>query len=297
MTSASRNRGREQALVTDTVLARAVERFARATRGFPDADLAKEWSWREYDEGLRVAFFRTYEELRELAVILAAERAARGAPPTQAQRVLTQYHLAHRDLDAVLLAADDAALDREPAEGEWALREVIQHMVRADVGFRSVVRFGLGSARAGEAPVRLPEEEWLASVRPDQVAAEAALSGSLADIIAYHGGLHASILQEFATITDEELAAPSYFWESELMPLRFRLHRFDAHLRQHTIQAEKTLEMIGRPATEALRLLRLIYAALAEVEGALIGAEAVLAPRLEDTAALIAARAEEMVAL
>ena len=25
------------------------------------------------------------------------------------------------------------------------------------------------------------------------------------------------------------------------MPIEFRLHRFDSHLRQHTIQAEKTL--------------------------------------------------------
>ena len=63
------------------------------------------------------------------------------------------------------------------------------------------------------------------------------------------------------------------FWESTPMPLEFRLHRFDAHLRQHTIQIEKTLKAIGLPFTEAKRLLRLIYAALADVENQAIGLE------------------------
>jgi hypothetical protein len=56
------------------------------------------------------------------------------------------------------------------------------------------------------------------------------------------------------------------------MPVEFRLHRFDSHLRQHTIQIEKTLGLLGHYPTEAVRLLRLIYASLAQVEGALLGA-------------------------
>jgi hypothetical protein len=61
------------------------------------------------------------------------------------------------------------------------------------------------------------------------------------------------------------------FWETQPMSLRFRLHRFDSHLRQHTIQMEKTRQMLGLPHPEALRLWRMIYAALAEVEGAGLG--------------------------
>jgi hypothetical protein len=49
------------------------------------------------------------------------------------------------------------------------------------------------------------------------------------------------------------------------MPIRFRLHRFEEHLRQHTIQLDKTLAAI-RPPTEAHRLVRNIYNALADVE-------------------------------
>jgi hypothetical protein len=51
------------------------------------------------------------------------------------------------------------------------------------------------------------------------------------------------------------------------MPIRFRMHRFEGHLRQHTIQLDKTLAVI-RPPTEAHRLVRNIYNALADVETA-----------------------------
>jgi hypothetical protein len=55
------------------------------------------------------------------------------------------------------------------------------------------------------------------------------------------------------------------------MPVQFRLLRFDSHLRQHTIQVEKTLEATGRGPNEARRLIRILYAALAELEAALLG--------------------------
>ena len=78
------------------------------------------------------------------------------------------------------------------------------------------------------------------------------------------------------------------------MSLRFRLHRFDSHLRQHVVQIEKTLESIGRSPNEAQRLLRLIYAALAEVEGATIGDWEVGAALRHEAAEEIAARAGEI---
>jgi hypothetical protein len=45
------------------------------------------------------------------------------------------------------------------------------------------------------------------------------------------------------------------------------MHRFEEHLRQHTIQLDKTLAVIS-PPTEAHRLIRNIYNALADVETA-----------------------------
>jgi hypothetical protein len=116
----------------------------------------------------------------------------------------------------------------------------------------------------------------------------------LGGLKSYHGALHERVLHEFADIHEEELATPSMYWEGYELSLRFRLHRFDSHLRQHIVQVEKTLEGLDRPPNEARRLLRLIYAALAEAEGGTIGAWQVGTELSRETADAIAARAEEI---
>jgi len=56
------------------------------------------------------------------------------------------------------------------------------------------------------------------------------------------------------------------------------MHRFEEHMRQHTIQVDKTLVALGHPPTEAERLVRNLYGALAGLEsvsGAGVGRELV----------------------
>jgi hypothetical protein len=78
------------------------------------------------------------------------------------------------------------------------------------------------------------------------------------------------------------------------MTVRFRLHRFDSHLRQHTVHAEKNLAELGIAPTEAKRLSRLLFGALAEVEGVLIGAVEVGEARCRALAEVISARLREI---
>ena len=78
------------------------------------------------------------------------------------------------------------------------------------------------------------------------------------------------------------------------MPVEFRLHRFDSHLRQHTIQIEKILESLGRKPSETLRLLRLIYAAFAQVEGALLGANEIGIAEQDQMAATLHTRCRDL---
>jgi len=65
-------------------------------------------------------------------------------------------------------------------------------------------------------------------------------------------------------------------------------------LRQHIVQIDKTLGGIGHAPNEAKRLLRLIYAALAEVEGTTIGTWEVGAELRREVADNLAARASEI---
>jgi len=279
-----------------TSLARAVEQFADVTQGVPDAELDREWAWGAYgSEGVRFAFFRTYEELRELATKTAAERSAHGPVASTAQRILAHYHLAYRDLQAALLGIGAVEADRAPAEGEWSLRQVVAHIVGADVGFFGVVKYALDRHRSGDGrPAEIPDEAWGDIIGEDMASFEAILDGPLAGIQSYHEAHHERVLRKFADISEEELAAPSTYWEGHEMSLRFRLHRFDSHLRQHVVQIDKTLESIGHSPNEAKRLLRLIYAALAGVEGITIGAWEAGAELRREVAERIAARASEI---
>ena len=248
-----------------TTVTEAVEVLVRKTVGLSDADIGREWKWGAYDEeGLRFALLMTHHELRELAVRLAAKRPAR----TQASAILAQYHQAYRDLSGALAGAATADLDRAPAEGEWPLRAVCEHMLGAEYGFLRVCRIALERHRAGKAE-EPSEAEWDASSAPYLEARDAATktlaSAPIEKIRDAFATIHIRNLRELGDISDAEIDLISWFWDGP-RPIRFRLHRFEEHLRQHTIQVDKTLVAIGREPTEAQRLVRNIYNALADVE-------------------------------
>jgi hypothetical protein len=171
----------------------------------------------------------------------------------------------------------------------------VAHIVGAELGFYVAIRFALDRYRAGHRQAAaIPDEAWEEILGQDIAAVEAALDEPLAGILAYYAALHEQVVGDLADIHTDELAAPSLYWEGYELSLKFRLHRFDSHLRQHTIQVDKTLEAIGCNPSEMKRLLRLIYAALAEVEGFAIGAWDVGTVPWPQAAETIATRAEEI---
>jgi hypothetical protein len=283
--------------MNDMHLRAAIDRFAARSYDIPDIDLERAWEWGEYDEGVRFAFFRTYEELRDLAAGITALRRLEGIPPTLAQTILAQYHAAFLDLRAVTLGIDDISAQKAPAEGEWPMRRVLLHMVRTERSFYTVCRYAVERVRSrDDRPLKISDDAWDAfwSGDPFDRLSE---TGAFSEIMAYVEQLHERILDTFGDLDDEELHAPSVFWESRPMSVRFRLHRFDSHLRQHTIQLEKARQSLALPHPEALRLWRLIYAALAEVEGASLGAGGIGYEDGRRLAEEIEARSDEIAAI
>lgn len=275
-------------------LAEVVEHFASATHRWSDETLNGTWKWQTYDEEVRYAFFRTYEELCELATTTATLRAEQGPPTATAQRVLAQYQMAYRDLLAVLIGVGDELLDRPPAEGEWLLRKVMEHTIIAEAAFFAITRHALELRRQGEPPCKITRPEMEAPVGSFDELKQAVESESLAGILSTYDALHRRVLHELADIREDELDTPSLWWEGRELPVQFRLHRFHSHLRQHTIQVEKTLDALGHRPSEVRQLLRLIYSALAEVEGVAIGAGEVGAEGRRAVAAEIARRTDEI---
>ena len=243
----------------------AVEQLVRATVDLTDEDMGRAWKWGAYDEeGLRFALLMTHHELRDLAVRLAS---GRDAEPSGSQRILAQYHQAYRDLTGVLAGVTTEDLDTVPAAGEWPLRETLRHIIGAEHGFLAVCRLGIERSRSqqdGE-PTDAEWESFRAPYAEARTKAEEAISrGTIEQIRDAFATIHIRVLRELGDVSDAELEAMAWFWDGA-MPIRFRLHRFEEHLRQHTIQLDK-IRAVVRPPTEVHRLVRNIYNALADIE-------------------------------
>jgi hypothetical protein len=256
------------------VFTTALESLDRRLRAIDDRSLEAFWAWEAYDEeGVRFGILRTTEEVADASVEIAARRAEAGDGPGRAGRIIGRYLVAWRELWSVVDRAD-AVIDTEPEEGEWPLRTILDHLVEADLGFLVTIRNGLDQRRAGIAvPKRVASDEaWLGLAEIEDEPWRAAFAGSLEDIRAFHRAARDRIVARLAEMTDEELELTSPFWDGEHAN-RFRLGRFESHLRQHTIQTEKAVQATVGPPREVERLLRLLARATGEVEAAAMGAD------------------------
>ena len=278
-------------------VAAILESFDRGLRALDDSSLEAFWAWESYDEeGVRFGILRTTEQVGDAAIEIAARRLETGVGPTRAQRILGRYLVAWRELWSVADRAD-AVLDTSPREGEWPLRTILDHLVEADLGFLVTIRNGLDQQRVGVAVTKSvgSDEQWLALAEVEDLAWRGAFDGSLEDIRIFHRAARDRIVGRFAGLSDDELTATSPFWDGE-RPNRFRLGRFESHLRQHTIQIEKALQATIGPPREVERLLRLLARATGDVEAAAVGADpGLVEPILDPLGAEIDDRAAALV--
>ena len=278
--------------------ATAIESFDRRLRAIDDDALDLFWAWESYDEeGVRFGILRTTEQVADAAVEIATRRAEAGAARSRAERILGRYLVSWRELWSVVDRADPA-IDTAPEEGEWSLRAILDHLVEADLGFLVTIRNGLEQVRAGVATPRFvgSDEAWLALADVEEGSWRAAMAGSLDDIREFHRAVRDRIAARLAPMTEDDLAGTSAFWDGVRVN-RFRLGRFESHLRQHTIQAEKAVQAIIGAPREVERLLRLLARATGDVEAAAIRADpGLLEPILAPLATEVGDRADELVA-
>jgi hypothetical protein len=289
----SENRQNQQA--SGPEIESTVQSLLKLAVRLPDSALERPWQWGSYTgEGVRLAFFRCMEELRSLAVRLVDLRQAAGQPLTQAQRILGQYHAAACELQAILSGLAPAQFDQAPAEGEWPVRRTLAHILGGDLGFDVVVRHALECHRGSGELTRLTDADFERLVGMSEAEYDALMASPAPALLANYRETHARILGQFCSISDAELELPAYYWEEESHPLRFRLHRFESHTRQHTVQIEKTLAATGAVPSEPVRLARLIASALAEVESARLGADGLGAEQCGEVSNRIAGWMQEI---
>jgi uncharacterized damage-inducible protein DinB len=215
----------------------------------PDSRCSEPWLWTGHSGWplqVRDALYRSLEEELEAA-------AAHAPPVAESARLLAAGQRAWGELRGLLVGVPDSVLDQpngqqESESGGWTLRQLLAHVLLTERRYREHVEYAL--RRADAEPVRtepraaLSASEQEGGVRDwiERIAAERRADASLGRT----GG--------------EQLLRPTV-WAGYDVNVRFRLLRFAGHLVEHTVQAERLLEIMGSPLGEAHMVVRRISAA------------------------------------
>lgn len=212
---------------------------------------------------IHTMFLRRADHLEEHALQIDDHiRNQFGVPRTQTHLIWAANQAARGSLHAALVGFTDADLDIRPLhpDGEWTLRQTLEHVVVVERYHALDARHALARYQAGEPHGELPQDE-LEIERP---------GASLSDLMAELDLAREESLADLTSLTNVELRAPSR-WADIDIDVRFLLMRFGQHEREHTDQLHKLHAHCGRIQTEADRLLGLCWRAHGVLEGSLVG--------------------------
>ncbi len=269
---------------------------ARDVLATPADSLERPWPWRDApDVEQRYGAYRAAEAL-EIAELEARSLLAAGdAGEPLAARLAGPMTAARWELDGLLLPLDDDLLDADPGGGEWTLRLTLGHIVggqRAYAWAAAWIAAHPDGAATPGGPVRVPETFW--DDIPDEATTEA--EGSLDDIRQRFDTIVDLSAERLAATPDDRMAIPTR-WSGADVTLAFRFGRYASHIREHTIQVQKTLALLGHMPDEPARLARHVLATYGRAEAAVFGrtgaeaaAERIALAAAEGRAAMHAAR-------
>jgi uncharacterized damage-inducible protein DinB len=241
-------------------------------RQIDDSALGRQpWPWRGSDDiELRYGFYRLNELFEEATGDV--QRALAHAVVAPAQSAAAAGTAARWDLHGILVSLEDADLDRDPGGGEWTIRQTLGHVINSQRAYNWFTAWWLArDSAADDFPAKVPDE-----VAPDFPEESSEGIGDLADVRAQLD----TVLDEGASALgglDERALRVRARWSGAPVDVGFRLGRWASHLREHTIQVEKTLVMLGRSPQEVDRLVRLVLAAYGRLEAAAFAVPATVA--------------------
>jgi hypothetical protein len=228
--------------------------FDTALIGFAALDeeaLSRPWSWRDGRMDVRYALYRTLEDAQEIYVRVSAET------HPESCRILALAQRAFGDLRGLLLGLPTDLLDTPPRAGEWPVRETLRHMLVVERRYAIQTRYAI--ERTDSEPVRIADDRLPTPAQID-------VSGEIGTILARIGEARTETNRWLGEIVPAAMTRPTV-WAHYQIDVRFRLHRFAAHVAEHTIQCDKTLVALGYRQTEGRRIVRQVAAVIGEIEG------------------------------
>ena len=263
--------GIEPRLIPPTLIKarREILAVAERLRAIPDAALTRPWTWRpDGEEEVRYGFYRI-AELLEVAGIDAATAARRsGIERGRAADLIGPATAARWDLEGLLLGIPDELWDADPGGEQWSIRVTTGHVIGGQRAYAVGTSWWLQqgfSASDPALPKQTPDTLWESLPSEDDEAV-----GAPAVVRAHLGHVVDRSIERLAGLPHDRLAVIAR-WSGFIVDIGFRLSRWSSHIREHTIQVEKTLEMLDHHPTEVDRLVRLILAAWGRAEAEVVG--------------------------
>jgi hypothetical protein len=239
-------------------------------REVPESSLGKEWLWiGGSDEEVRYGAYRAAETLEAVEAAARYLLARDEADETQAARIIGPATSARWDLHGLLMSIGEAALDAEPGGKEWTIRLVMGHIISGQRAYGWGTAWWLANPYdVGDPnlPAGIPDEVW--KTLPDEATTEA--EGTVEDLRARLDSAMDLAAERLAGLADDRLKLAAR-WSGFPVDVGFRLGRWSSHIREHTIQIEKTLAMLGLLPDEPKRLARHVLDAYGRAESTVFG--------------------------
>jgi len=235
----------------------------------PDAALERRWTWlpSDIDEiDVPYGIYRIHESLESASAAItygqgdgASQRLGPAVPALQAMAV------ARWELHGVLGPLSDADWDADPGADEWTVRQTVGHIIgsQRSYGWSNAWFLSQGS-RTGEA-IRAP-----AGTLPEEPPEDEEAAGRTAEVRARLDDVVDANIAASAALDGDDLRVGAR-WAGMHVPIDFRLGRYGSHIREHTVQVDKTLAMTGRQPTEVERICRLVLGSYGRLEALFVG--------------------------
>ena len=241
----------------------------------PDTALERPWRWHADDPDdldVRYGLYRLHERLEDAAAEVARRRdsananaGSAGSGLGAAVALLAASGTARWELYGALAGIPDEAWDADPGGGEWSIRRTVAHVISAQRAYGWTTAWFLH--RAGEPDAGEYAPDGALPPEPDE-ASEA--DGAVGEVIARLDGLVDQAIETLAGLDAAGLVVPGR-WSGIPITVGFRLNRLGSHLREHTIQVDKTVAMLGRPIREVDRIARLVLGSYGRIEALVVG--------------------------
>jgi DinB superfamily len=230
--------------------------------------MTRQWLWngRDPEDGIRYGIYRAGETIDAAGAELEA---ALGGAPVRSPGAIraSAATVARWELQGRLASLDDEILDRLPRPGEWTVRETMAHTIGGQRGYGWITRWWASQPLGDDRPARVTEEADVLAQRElpsDEMEGE----GSLAEIRARLDDVVDEWSLRLADLDSTAMAAPAV-WSGIPVDIDFRIGRWASHIREHTIQLDKTLDWLGYQPSEPVRIVRQMLATWGRFEAAI----------------------------